>query len=51
MDSTGRGHWREVVRGQTPSYRIQEPWDVVGRVLAADRALAGTSRKGVESRR
>ena len=47
----GGGHWREAARGQTPSYRIQEPWDVVGRTLAADRPPAGTSRKGVESRR
>ena len=47
----GRGHWRKAVRGQTPSSEIQEPWEVMGRTLTADRPLTGTSRKGVESRR
>ena len=50
-DSTGRGHWRKAVRGQTPSSEIQEPWEVMARMLTADRPLTGTSRKGVESRR
>ena len=47
----GRGHWRKAVRGQTPSSEIQEPWEVMGCTLTADRPLTGTSRKGVESQR